>query len=175
MANLGGDTTISQWTTPWHGLEAVLDYRNVALGLAVLFLSRMLALHYFMNDIDDTQIRERSRRRSLCAAGTFLVFFLVFLVSLLFAQGWSVDPATGIIAPEPYKYLHNLLAMPYVGIGLLAGVALVLWSIWLGWRGSRKAIWLSGSGTVLTVLACCLRPDGTIPPTILRWPICSRR
>lgn len=68
MANLGGDTTISQWTTPWHGLEAVLDYRNVALGLAVLFLSRMLALHYFMNDIDDTQIRERSRRRSLCAA-----------------------------------------------------------------------------------------------------------
>ena len=41
MANLGGDTTISQWTTPWHGLEAVLDYRNVALGLAVLFLSRM--------------------------------------------------------------------------------------------------------------------------------------
>ena len=49
MANLGGDTTISQWTTPWHGLEAVLDYRNVALGLAVLFLSRMLALHYFMN------------------------------------------------------------------------------------------------------------------------------
>ena len=64
MANLGGDTTISQWTTPWHGLEAVLDYRNVALGLAVLFLSRMLALHYFMNDIDDTQIRERSRRRN---------------------------------------------------------------------------------------------------------------
>ena len=156
MANLGGDTTISQWTTPWHGLEAVLDYRNVALGLAVLFLSRMLALHYFMNDIDDIQIRERSRRRSLCTAGTFLVFFLVFLVSLLFAQGWSVDPATGIIAPEPYKYLHNLLAMPYVGIGLLAGVALVLWSIWLGWRGSRKAIWLSGSGTVLTVLALLL-------------------
>lgn len=134
----------------------MLDYRNVALGLAVLFLSRMLALHYFMNDIDDTQIRERSRRRSLCTAGTFLVFFLVFLVSLLFAQGWSVDPATGIIAPEPYKYLHNLLAMPYVGIGLLAGVALVLWSIWLGWRGSRKAIWLSGSGTVLTVLALLL-------------------
>ena len=46
--------------------------------------------------------------------------------------------------------------MPYVGIGLLAGVALVLWSIWLGWRGSRKAIWLSGSGTVLTVLALLL-------------------
>lgn len=66
------------------------------------------------------------------------MFFLVFLVSLLFAQGWSVDPATGIIAPEPYKYLHNLLAMPYVGIGLLAGVALVLWSIWLGWRGQSQ-------------------------------------
>ncbi|MFR9128931.1 MAG: hypothetical protein ACLVJK_02785 [Alistipes putredinis] len=35
-------------------------------------------------------------------------------------------------------------------------MALVLWSIWLGWRGSHKAIWLSGSGTVLTVLALLL-------------------
>ena len=58
------------------------------------------------------------------------------------------------IRKEAFHY--NLLAMPYVGIGLLAGVALVLWSIWLGWRGSRKAIWLSGSGTVLTVLALLL-------------------
>ena len=47
MANLGGNTTISQWSTPWHGLEAVLDYRNLALGLAVLFLSRTLALLFY--------------------------------------------------------------------------------------------------------------------------------
>ena len=154
----GGATPRSRsGPTPWHGLEAVARLPQLWRWDWPCCSSRgCWRLHYFMNDIDDTQIRERSRRRSLCTAGTFLVFFLVFLVSLLFAQGWSVDPATGIIAPEPYKYLHNLLAMPYVGIGLLAGVALVLWSIWLGWRGSRKAIWLSGSGTVLTVLALLL-------------------
>lgn len=156
MADLGGNTTISQWTTPWHGLEAVLDYRNVALGLAVLFLSRMLALHYFLNDIAEPAIRERARRRSLCAAGAFLLFFLVFLVSLLFATGLSYDPATGAIAAEPYKYLHNLLEMPYVLAGLLAGVALVLLGILSGWRGERRAIWWSGSGTILTVLALLL-------------------
>ncbi|MDE7069531.1 MAG: cytochrome d ubiquinol oxidase subunit II [Alistipes sp.] len=156
MADLGGDTTISQWTTPWHGLEAVLDYRNVALGLAVLFLSRMLALHYFMSDIDDTTIRERSRRRSLCAAGAFLLFFLVFLVSLLLSTGWSYDPTTGTIAAEPYKYLHNLFEMPYLLAGLLAGVALVLRGILSGWRGDRRAIRWSGPGAVLTVLALLL-------------------
>lgn len=42
LANVGGDTTISQWTTPWRGLDALADYRNWALGLAVLFLSRVL-------------------------------------------------------------------------------------------------------------------------------------
>lgn len=30
-AGSGSATVISQWTTPWHGLEA-LDMRNVALG-----------------------------------------------------------------------------------------------------------------------------------------------
>ena len=61
--------------------------------------------------------------------------------------------------PVSYTHLDVYKRQPYVGIGLLAGVALVLWSIWLGWRGSRKAIWLSGSGTVLTVLMKKLRPQ----------------
>ncbi len=155
MANLGGNTTISQWTTPWHGLEALADYRNVALGLAVLFLSRVLALHYFMNNIDDEILRERSRRRSGCAALPFLLFFLTFLVSLLFADGREAG-ADGTIRIAEYKYLHNLIEMPAVAAVLLAGVALVLWGICRGWRGSRRAIWFSGSGTVLTVLAMLL-------------------
>ncbi|MEG1635059.1 MAG: cytochrome d ubiquinol oxidase subunit II, partial [Rikenellaceae bacterium] len=49
IGDLGGNLSISQWQTPWHGLEAVTDFRNVALGLAVLFLSRMVAIHYFFN------------------------------------------------------------------------------------------------------------------------------
>ena len=58
---------------------------------------------------------------------------------------------------EPYKYRHNLLAMPAVAIVLLAGVAAVLWGLWSGGRnGSRRAIWFSGAGTILTVLALLL-------------------
>ncbi|MEG2492318.1 MAG: cytochrome d ubiquinol oxidase subunit II [Alistipes sp.] len=155
MANIGGNTTISQWTTPWHGLEALTDYRNVALGLAVMFLARVLALHYFINNIDDATLRERSRKRSLCASIPFLIFFLTFLVSLLFAAGWTTTG--GVISLESYKYLHNLLAMPAVTAVLLIGVVLVLWGIAIGWlRGSRRAIWFSGGGTILTVLALLL-------------------
>lgn len=31
MAAVGGDTAISQWATPWHGLEALTDARNLLL------------------------------------------------------------------------------------------------------------------------------------------------
>ena len=157
MANIGGDTTISQWTSPWRGLEALTDYRNVALGLAVLFLSRVLGLEYFMNAIDDPQIRRRSTRHLLLNAVPFVVFFLAFLISILLTTGWAVDPATGVISTEPYKYLHNLLAMPAVLVMLLVGVVAVLWGIAVGLlRSSRRAIWWSGAGTVLTVLALLL-------------------
>lgn len=155
LADAGGNTTISQWTTPWHGLEALADYRNWALGLAVVFLSRMLALHYFLNTIDDDDLAERSRRRSLCAAAAFVAMFLVFLVSILLGSGMRAT-ADGVIVEEKYLYLHNFIAMPYLAVLLLAGVAAVLWGVWLGWRGSRKAIWWSGSGTVLTVFALLL-------------------
>lgn len=156
MANFGGDTTISQWTTPWHGLEALADYRNVALGLAVLFLSRVLGLHFFLNAIADETLRERARRRSLCAAIPFLLFFLLFLGSLLCSAGWEAA-ADGAIVRADGKYLRNLLAMPAVTAVLLIGVGGVLWGIWSGWRqGSRRAIWFSGGGTVLTVLALLL-------------------
>ena len=155
LADVGGNTTISQWTTPWHGLEALADYRNWALGLAVVFLSRMLALHYFLNTIDDADLAERSRRRSLCAAAAFVVTFLVFLASILLGSGWRAA-ADGTIVEEKYRYLHNFIEMPYLAVALLAGVAAVLWSIRLGWRGSRKAIWWSGSGTVLAVLSLLL-------------------
>ncbi len=53
-------------------------------------------------------------------------------------------------------YLHNFAAMPYLAVTLAAGVGAVLWGIWRGWCGSRKAIWWSGAGTVMTVLALLL-------------------
>lgn len=157
IAQLGGNPTISQWSTSWHGLEALLDYRNVALGLAVLFLSRVLALHYFLNTVEDATLRERARKRSLCAAIPFLAFLLTFVISLLFATGYAYEPATGTIVAEPYKYLHNMMQMPIVTAVMMAGVVLVLYGIWSGgFAAHRSAIWFSGFGTVLTVLALLL-------------------
>lgn len=150
-----GAAVISQWTTPWHGLEALASTQNVFLGAAVAFLSMTLACQYFLLTLDDETLRERSRERMIPAAVCFLLFFLGWFVRLLRSDGWAVD-AAGTIAVEPYKYLHNLLEMPYVAAVLIAGVVAVVWSIVLGWRGRRHAIWFGGTGTVLTVLALLL-------------------
>lgn len=151
LSIIGGESTISQWVSPWYGLEALADMRNVCLGLALVFLSRMLAAQYFMNDIDDRTLFGRSRKAMLINAVPFVIFFVAFLLSILVADGWAVG-ADGIITIEPYKYMHNMLAMPVVTALLLAGVVSVLASVVLGYfRSSRKAIWFGGIGTVVTV------------------------
>ena len=151
-----GDAVISQWATPWHGLDALANGWNIVLGAAVALLAMTLGCQYLMNSVADETIACRARRCMLPAALGFVACFVAWLVRLLCAVGYAADPATGTIHAEPYKYLHNLAAMPYVAVVLLAGVLLVLRSIRMGWRGSRKAIWFGGSGTVLTVLALLL-------------------
>jgi cytochrome bd ubiquinol oxidase subunit II len=149
--------TISRWETPWHGLEAVLNFQNVALGLAVFFLARILALLYFMNNISNEEIFNRSKKQLLINTIPFLVFFLFFVGKLLLINGFAVKPDTGEIYMEPYKYLHNLLANPII-LGLfLLGVVLVLYGILSSLlKLTTKGIWFAGSGTFLTVFALFL-------------------
>lgn len=149
---------ISQWATPWHGLEAVLNIWNVCLGIAVFFLARVLAILYFMNNIDDESIRSQSWNRLLPESIAFLLFFLAFLAHWLIADGFAVNPDTQEIFMQPYKYALNLLEMPYVTGILLVGVILVLWGIGETYLNPsyREGIWFSGTGTVLTVLALLL-------------------
>ncbi len=142
------------WGTDFRGLEAVLTFHNVALGLAVLFLSRILGLLYFMNSVDNATIYERSKKHLLYNTIPFLVFFLYFLIALLFKDGFAYNPETGEIAIESYKYLHNLLAMPINTILFLIGVILVLYGIISTLlKGGTKGIWCGGIGTVFTVWA----------------------
>lgn len=149
---------ISQWATPWHGLEAVLNIWNVCLGIAVFFLARVLAILYFINNIDDESIRSQSWNRLLPESIAFLLFFLAFLAHWLIADGFAVNPDTQDIFMQPYKYALNLLQMPYVTGILLVGVILVLWGIGKTYLNPsyREGIWFSGTGTVLTVLALLL-------------------
>ncbi|MDR2684397.1 MAG: cytochrome d ubiquinol oxidase subunit II [Prevotellaceae bacterium] len=159
-----GNSTISQWTTSWHGLEAVwggttsFHLWNVVLGLAVFFLVRCLGALYFINNVNNAEIATRSRKQVLINAIAFLVFFLPYLVKLLLKDGWTEQADGSIIAEQPYKYLHTLLSDWWLIAVLLIGVAGVLYGFVCGalCKTSRKGIWFAGIGTVLTVLAVLL-------------------
>ena len=143
---------VSVWTGAAHGLEALLNWRNLLLGLAVLELSRCLALLYFINNIDDENLEQYSGLRLWADGIAFVLFFVAWLVSILVADGFAVD-AAGVVSMEAYKYLHNLLQMPVVAFLFLIGVALVLYGIGRTLFDNKfyKGIWFAGAGTILTV------------------------
>jgi cytochrome bd ubiquinol oxidase subunit II len=153
------DPTISRWQGPAHGLEAVLDWRNVALGLAVFFLARVLGVLYFMNTIDDENIINRSKKQLLVNAVPFLVFFLAFVAALLFMPGYGTD-LSGRMLYQPLKYNHNFVQMPVVMFIFTAGVLAVLLGIILPLltfeKNGTKGIWYAGAGTIMTVFALFL-------------------
>jgi len=147
----------SQWETPVRGLEAVLNWHNAALGLSVFFLARILGLLYFIRNIDDENIQNRSRRKLLYNTVPFLVFFLVFLVKLLLKDGFAYDPGTYEVTLERHKYMHNLLDMPVVLTFLIAGLILVLYGLYRGlFTDNIKGFYFAGSGTVLVAFSLFL-------------------
>jgi len=146
-----------EWQGPARGLEAALNVQNLALGISIFFLARLLALLYFINNIDNDQVQNRARRQLIVNAIPFLAFFLFFLIRLLFLKGFDYNRSTGQVTLEAYKYLHNLIQMPVVLILLLIGVLGVLWGLASGiFTKSVKGIWWAGAGTVLTVMALFL-------------------
>lgn len=152
-----GMPIISQWANPMHGLEAALVIWNLFLGLAVFFLSRVMAILYLMNNIDDATLDARFRKRLLPEAILFLVFFLTFFVHLLLTEGFALNPETGEIFMQANKYLYNFLQMPIVLVVFLVGVLLLLFGIFKGaFTKSKKGIWFAGVGSVLAVLGLFL-------------------
>ncbi len=143
-----------EWLSSTRGLEAVLNIQNVALGLGVFFLVRILGAQYFINNINDENIDARSRKQVIYNSIPFLLFFLTFVGMLLFKDGFAYDTATNNVYLESYKYLHNLLQMPIVLILFLFGVVFVLGGIFItAFKRSKKGIWFSGLGTIFTVFA----------------------
>lgn len=149
---------ISVWGNGWHGLDALANGWNIVLGLAVVFLSRVLGALYLMNNIQDEGICRKARRAVLTNAVPFLFFFLAFVIRLFLAEGFAVDPESGQVFVESFKYWHNLLAMPAVAgifllgvVGVLGGIGVTLFR-----TGYKKGIWWTGIGTVLAVLGLLL-------------------
>lgn len=148
MTNVGlGENIISQWDSPWRGLEALANPINLLLGVAVLFFSRTLGLLYFINNIEDQDIVDRSRKAlwgESASAVLALVFFLIAMYERLFVD------------------------LTYVWI-LLVGVVLVVIGLYraLIARG-RNGIWFTGAGVIVAVLALllCVGYTGAYYPSL---------
>jgi cytochrome d ubiquinol oxidase subunit II len=150
----------STWTLASRGLEAALNIQNLSLGLAVFFLSRVLACLYFFKTISNASIIEKTRKQLLYNAIPFLVFFLLFTGLLMLKDGFAVNPSTGEVFMQPYKYFKNLIEMPVVALLFLGGVVAVLAGIALPVlsfpKHGDKAIWFGGMGTFFTVFSVFL-------------------
>lgn len=149
-----GDPVISQWVGP-HGIEAITSWRCLLLGFVVLFLARMQAGFYFLNNLaDDKDVAIRARRETIVNGGVFVVLFLCFLGALFSATGYGVEP-DGTIVPVEYKYFINLAELWWFGILFVVGVVLVLFALVKVAidPAYRKGIWFSGLGTILVILS----------------------
>lgn len=144
---------ISVWGSGWHGLEALAQPHAMLLGVVLMFLTAILGDLYILNNVDDETVHIQMRRSIRGLLIPFLVAFVVWALMLFLRKGYAVDSA-GMVSLEPYKYLHNLLQMPWVAAMLLLGVVLLLVGIIRGgWSASRKGIWLAATGTILVVMA----------------------
>ncbi len=149
---------ISSWGNEWHGLEALLNVRNLMLGLAVFFLARSLAVLFFINRLNHETLEARSRKFLWYNAIPFVVFFLTFVIWTLLSDGFAVNPETGVVSLEEYKYFTNLIEMPIILAAFLLGVVAVLVGVVGTWISSKfkKGIWFAGIGTVITVCSLLL-------------------
>ena len=160
------DVHFSEWKSPYHGLELAFNfsryatYINLSLGLAVFFLARTLGVLYILNSVDEKNIIARGKKVLFNNAVPFLVFFLFFLFNIMLGKGFALDPDSGLIYMEKYKYFLNLIQLPLLLILLLAGVVLVLYGIAMTWlkfeKFHSKGIWFVGLGTVITVFSLLL-------------------
>jgi len=149
---------ISSWGNEWHGLEALLNVRNLTLGIAVFFLSRSLAVLYFVNRLNHPVLEARSRKFLWYNAIPFVVFFLVFVIWTLLSDGFAVDAKTGVVSMEKYKYFTNFIQMPIVLVLFLLGVVAVLAGVVGTWISPKfkSGIWYAGIGTIVTVCSLLL-------------------
>lgn len=149
----GAAPVISQWA-PTHGLEAIICWKNLLMGVMVLMLARTLgALYLIMAVSHDESFHRKMRRNLVINAAIFVVLFLVFAAVLLASDGVQVA-SDGSMQWVANKYLYNFLDMPLVACIFLLGVVGVLWGIAapLIIKGYRHGFWWSGAGTALVVI-----------------------
>lgn len=154
----GSAPVISTWA-PTHGFEAIFCWKNLVLGVAVLFLARTMACLYMMNNIaDDPDFFAVLRKRTLVNGGVFVVFFLGFLALVLTATGlrYNTDAlGNETFTAVPYCYALNYIDLWWALAALVIGVVTVLYGVGRSVFAAHwtRGIWWAGIGTVLVVLS----------------------
>ncbi|UFS62848.1 cytochrome d ubiquinol oxidase subunit II [Sulfurimonas sp. HSL-3221] len=151
------ESNFVHWQGAARGLEALLNPMNYLLGFALLFLVRIAAGMYFISSIDHAPIEAKARMMIKRNIVWFLPFFLGFVAWVFLKDGFAYDAATKTVSMVPHKYFWNFIEMPVVGIMFLAGVVMVLLSVFnTVFRGKGCCAWTNGVGIVLTVMAVLL-------------------
>lgn len=155
---------ISRWA-PSHGLEAILSWRNLLLGLVILMLARTMGCMYFINDINDERGFGISNRIKVLTNGTaFALLFIGFVVVLLMAPGLR-ENAGGQLVQEDNIYLHNFIHYWPLAILFVLGVLSVLYAIIRTSFSTTwdRGIWWCGAGVfvVVTILLLMAGLNGT--------------
>ncbi|EGS7937156.1 cytochrome d ubiquinol oxidase subunit II [Campylobacter coli] len=140
------------WQNSLRGLELLFNPFNYLLGIALVFLSRILGAAYFMNNIKDENIKAKAVRKLSINSILFLPFFLGFLAWIFIKEGFGVDEK-GIVSMTENVYLYNFLDNILFAILFIVGVVFVLLGMVQGSKGCSKTIFTLGFGTVLTVFA----------------------
>lgn len=169
LAN-SASTTISYWTNDWKGLELIANGMNILLGAVVFLAARTLGLLYVINqtlkmdgDKDAEDLAQRAYSKLPVTAIAFVLTFVVFVLQVFLMTGYKVNTAdpsfngiTGEIFGEKYAYLHNMLDNPWVAAVFVAGVVLVLVSLYRVLRLRKSSFYMTGLGIVLAVFALLL-------------------
>jgi len=144
-----------------RGLEAAFSLFNLSLGIFLVFNARVLGALYLLNSIDLSSTLELESRLRKAVRNNFFIalpFLLYLLISLVFMKGFNADDA-GLVSLVPFKYLSNLISLPFLPVLLVAGIVLVIYGVFVSsFKESDKGIWFAGFGTVLVGLVVLCLP-----------------
>lgn len=143
------------WQHKARGLELLANPCNYLLGFALIFLSRILGLGYFFNNINDENIRAKIHKKVLFNSLFFVVFFLAFLAWIFLKDAFVLNEFNEIIK-QKMGYLFAFLDNVFLLVLLCLGTIITLLGIFLLYLNKSRAIFVLGFGAVLAVFAVLL-------------------
>jgi cytochrome d ubiquinol oxidase subunit II len=145
------------WQSSLRGIEALFVWQNYLLAFSLIFLVRIIAGMYFLNNINHEALRDKIRPMIMRNILLFLPPFLGFIAWILFKDGYEYNPESLIVSIVPMKYLYNFFEMPHLLIMFILGIALVLFAVYRAvFKAKNCCIFTVGIGTVLTVMSLLL-------------------